>query len=59
MSETGQGLLDDGQESDMIPGSDIKNAWGTSICLFFFTSLALTSPHRRHSKGFSVVHANA
>ena len=30
MSETGQGLLDDGLESTFIQGSGIKNAWGTS-----------------------------
>jgi hypothetical protein len=31
ISETGQGLLDDGLESTFIQGSDIKNAWGMSI----------------------------
>ena len=33
MSETRQGLLDGGLESDLILGSDIKNVWGMSFLI--------------------------
>jgi ribosomal protein L24E len=32
MSETGQGLLNNGQEDQIVPGSEIGNIWST--CLF-------------------------
>jgi len=59
MSETGQGLLDDGQELDMIPGSNIKNAWGTSICHIFLLALLIHLRIDAIVKVFPLVHVNA
>ena len=42
ISETGQGLLDNGQEDQIIPGSEIDNIWSTCLsflyCKSFYTS---------------------
>jgi hypothetical protein len=37
MSETGQGLIDDGREDDITPGSDIANMWGTRYSTFIYS----------------------
>jgi hypothetical protein len=34
MSETGQGLIDDGREDDIAPGSEIANLWGKVVATF-------------------------
>lgn len=34
ISETGQGLLDAGREDEIMPGSEIANIWGMSLCDF-------------------------
>jgi hypothetical protein len=35
MSETGQGLIDDGREDKITAGSEIANIWGNVITLLF------------------------
>lgn len=35
MSETGQGLIDDDREDDIIPGSEIANMWGTYLIFMY------------------------
>ena len=37
MSETGQGLIDDGREDEIAPNSEIANIWGKyHLFLFLF-----------------------
>lgn len=33
ISETGQGLIDEGREDEITPGSEIANIWGNVIML--------------------------
>jgi hypothetical protein len=33
ISETGQGLIDEGRESEFTPGSKLANIWGMVSCL--------------------------
>ena len=36
MSETGQGLIDDGREDEIAPDSDIANMWGRYCSIFVY-----------------------
>lgn len=57
MSETGQGLVDDGRENEITPGSDIANIWGR---YYNFLSFLMSNLHCRfNSKEVSVVQAHA
>jgi hypothetical protein len=33
MSETGQGLIEDNREDEIIPGSEIANVWGVYVSM--------------------------
>lgn len=57
MSDTGQGLLDAGQEGEFIEGSDIANVWGASSS--FHRKITGLTPSRCDTWGIPLVHANA
>ena len=48
MSENGQGLLDNGQEDQITPGSEIDNIWST--CIFSECSYAYRNLEKIQSK---------